>query len=371
MEFEQYRVAIVDDLDVNLVVASDILSSLGCEIVTAKNGRELFSMLDEVSVDLILLDIMLPGIDGYEICRFLKGDREKAHIPIIFLTAKNDREDVVKGFDCGGVDFITKPFYAKELLYRVKAQLETRERIRLKELHEKERFENIRRESVSELITNIAHHWRQPLNVMSLASMNAKIKAQKNGCSDEELANLLDMISSSCLNLSNIIEIFKNRAKKDDDIRVIPLGKTLEDTLMIVLDSRLSRMDIINNIPENLEINTSYTTLSEVFMIILKNVIEVSEERGITNSMVIFDANVGSGSVKLSIRDNLGGIKDDLIERVFDPYMTTFFPTSHKGLGLYIAKRLVEEELEGSIKVVNVENGLQIDIDIPIQRRGF
>lgn len=365
MGFDQYKVVIVDDLDVNLVLAGDILSSIGCTLITAKNARELFDIIDGQKVDLILLDIMLPGIDGYEICRFLKSDKDKSSIPIIFLTAKNDRDDVIKGLECGAVDYITKPFYAKELLYRVKTQLEIREQTKLKELHEKDRLERHRRESVLELISNISHHWRQPLTIINMAAINAKNRAEELGYEDAEILNSLEIVSSNCSHLSNVIEIFRNRLNKNEETKLFNLKKALEDTLMLVLDSRLARIDVIDDIPDSLEVHSCYATVSEVFMILLKNIIEVSEERDIGDPKVLFCTEVVGDRLKIYIKDNLGGIEEGIIDKIFDPYLTTFFPSSHKGLGLYIAKRLVEEELLGDIRVQNVDKGTQVEIEIP------
>ncbi len=123
MEYES-RILIVDDVLDNIQVAMNILKEDRYDFSYAKNGESALSLLHENKFDLILLDIMMPGIDGYEVCRRIKRDPLYSDIPIIFLTAKADTDSMTKGFAIGGVDYIVKPFHAAELLARVKTHLD-------------------------------------------------------------------------------------------------------------------------------------------------------------------------------------------------------------------------------------------------------
>ncbi len=120
------RILIVDDVIDNIRVAMNILKEDGYEFSFAHNGSEALRLIsaDTEAFDLILLDIMMPGVNGFEVCGKLKENAKTADIPIIFLTAKVDVDAITKGFELGGVDYITKPFHANELLARVKTHLE-------------------------------------------------------------------------------------------------------------------------------------------------------------------------------------------------------------------------------------------------------
>ncbi|MFT5662077.1 MAG: putative two-component system response regulator [Sulfurimonas sp.] len=118
------RILIVDDVLENIQVAMNILKEDRYDFSYAKNGETALSLLHENKFDLILLDIMMPGIDGYEVCRRIKKDPLYSEIPIIFLTAKADTDSMSKGFEVGGIDYIVKPFHANELLARVKTHLD-------------------------------------------------------------------------------------------------------------------------------------------------------------------------------------------------------------------------------------------------------
>ena len=120
----KYNILIVDDVIENIQVAMNILKEDNYEFSFAKNGENALELMRDNSFDLILLDIMMPGIDGYEVCRQIKKEPALADIPVIFLTAKADTDSMSKGFDLGGVDYIVKPFHASELLSRVKTHLE-------------------------------------------------------------------------------------------------------------------------------------------------------------------------------------------------------------------------------------------------------
>jgi signal transduction histidine kinase len=116
-------VLIVEDNPKNIQVLGTILMDAKYRVAVAQKGAAVFGLIPNVKPDLILLDIMMPEMDGYEVCRRLKADPATSAIPVIFLTAKAETDDIVKGFDLGGVDYITKPFRAKELLARVKTQI--------------------------------------------------------------------------------------------------------------------------------------------------------------------------------------------------------------------------------------------------------
>ncbi|MEA2092344.1 MAG: response regulator [Campylobacterota bacterium] len=127
MNNSKYKVLIVDDVDENLKLVATILNKVGYITKTAKDGLSALRLVKESSYDLILLDIMMPIMDGLETCRYLKVEPESASIPVIFLTASNDRSTLIKAYNVGGVDYIKKPFFKEELLARVNLHLELKD----------------------------------------------------------------------------------------------------------------------------------------------------------------------------------------------------------------------------------------------------
>lgn len=114
----------VDDKPQNLQFLGKLLSDNGYEVGMAQNGYQALNFVKKNDPDLILLDIMMPEMDGYDVCKSIKADFSTRHIPVIFITAKTDTDDVVKGFDAGGVDYVTKPFNSAELLARIRTHVE-------------------------------------------------------------------------------------------------------------------------------------------------------------------------------------------------------------------------------------------------------
>lgn len=121
---DKIRILIVDDTPENIQVAASILSRCGYETAFDEDGEKALRHVRSVKFHLILLDILMPGTDGYEVCRRLKADAETKHIPVIFLTARSDTDSIVKGFEAGAADYVTKPFRKAELLARVNTHLE-------------------------------------------------------------------------------------------------------------------------------------------------------------------------------------------------------------------------------------------------------
>jgi len=117
-------VLIVDDTPRNINVLANVLSREGHLISAATSGKQAFTIIEKIVPDLILLDIMMPEMDGFEVCRRLKASPKTSNIPIIFLTAKTESEDIVTGFEMGAVDYVTKPFTASVLVARVRTHLD-------------------------------------------------------------------------------------------------------------------------------------------------------------------------------------------------------------------------------------------------------
>lgn len=117
-------ILIVDDYIQNVQVLAQNLEACGYDIAIGRNGEEALALVEKVRPDMILLDVMMPDMSGFQVCERLRADKQNSDIPVVFLTAKTESEDVSEGFQCGGSDYIHKPFSAPELLARVRLHLE-------------------------------------------------------------------------------------------------------------------------------------------------------------------------------------------------------------------------------------------------------
>ena len=123
----QQEILVVEDTQASLRLLADILTKQGYRVRPASDGSLALKSVAVKAPDLILLDVNMPGMDGYEVCRRLKADEQSRRVPIIFISAHSETEQKVKGFDAGGVDYITKPFQPEEVLARVRTQLRLRD----------------------------------------------------------------------------------------------------------------------------------------------------------------------------------------------------------------------------------------------------
>ncbi|MEJ1936909.1 response regulator, partial [Nostoc sp. NIES-2111] len=150
-------ILIVDDIPTNIKVLFDLLNQAGFRVSVAKNGQSALAKAKEALPNLILLDVMMPGIDGFETCRQLKANPKTKDIPVIFMTARTDTVDKVKGLQLGAVDYITKPIQHEEVLARINVHLELR-RTQLR-LAQEEKMS-----SLGQLVAGIAHEINNPVN---------------------------------------------------------------------------------------------------------------------------------------------------------------------------------------------------------------
>jgi CheY-like chemotaxis protein len=151
------RVLVVDDISKNLQIVGTMLRNEGYQVMPATSGVQALERALGQPPHLILLDLMMPEMDGLEVCRRLKAEPLTRQIPVIFLTASNEMEHLVKGFEAGAVDYITKPFNAPELLARVRTHLELQlARERLREMNEEK----------NEFMGIAAHDLRNPLSAI-------------------------------------------------------------------------------------------------------------------------------------------------------------------------------------------------------------
>lgn len=120
---EPASILIMDDIARNIQVLASVLDKAGYRVAAATDGRQALAMLTSVLPDLVLLDVMMPGLDGFQVCRRIKESAEAGHVPVILLTARTAAEDLLTGFQAGAVDYVTKPFNTKELLARVRTHV--------------------------------------------------------------------------------------------------------------------------------------------------------------------------------------------------------------------------------------------------------
>lgn len=199
---EASHILIVDDAPHNIRLLGTILQQEGYKISGAQNGLKALKIASKTSPDLILLDIMMPRMDGFETCRRLKSDPSTQGIPIIFLTARDHVQDMVKGFQLGAADYITKPFNTLELVARI------RNHLKLKKA-ENDRLQKERLKSILALAGAVCHELVQPLQTISGLSEILLLTVNR----DDAVQIKIEEIDQQVQRMVKIIEKLRNITK--------------------------------------------------------------------------------------------------------------------------------------------------------------
>ncbi|MDD2697991.1 MAG: hybrid sensor histidine kinase/response regulator [Arcobacteraceae bacterium] len=339
-------ILIVDDTKANVDILLNLLEDY--ELVVALDGYSALDILNEDNeIDLILLDVMMPEIDGFEVCRRIQKNPKIAHIPVIFITARTEDESIEKGFSVGGVDYVQKPFRAIELLSRIKTQLKIK-------ANEKKLIEFNKFEAISELLENMAHQWRQPLSAISVSASGMMLQKEMEMLTDESFYSLSNAIvqntQSLSKTLSNFGKVFQYKAESDSFL----LDKFLEDEKE-ELFKKNENIEFIFQIKKGLFIKGSSDKFSVILENIIQNSIDALVEHQVKDGLIAISAYQKNENIIVNIKDNGGGINKEIIEKIFEPYFTTQHKSLGKGLGLYVVYFLVKESFQGDIRVYNDE----------------
>jgi two-component system cell cycle response regulator len=192
------KILVIDDLPENVFILQDRLVQEGFEVITAYDGNEGLEKANAVLPDLILLDVMMPDISGFEVCKILTTNEKTKHIPIILVTAKASAEDTKEGLEAGAFDYIKKPFNRIELMARVKSALKLSEA-------NKQLLEVEKRTTFIATIVTANHKIKQPLTLLSLSSAALKNELVKENISKEALLSRIKYIDAAIKDIGDVL----------------------------------------------------------------------------------------------------------------------------------------------------------------------
>jgi len=345
-----FAVLIVDDNVQNLQVLADILRGGNFKIAMVKDGFKALDFISRKKPDLVLLDIMMPEMDGYEVCTRMKADEKCKDIPVIFISALSDTENKIRGFEVGGVDYITKPFHREEVYARVNAHL------RLKRANEKLKTANeLLRESNAakdKLFSVIAHDLRGPIGSLC---QTVEIMSETSDEPDKDLqAELLRSLSISVKGVHYLLEnLLYWAGSQSGQMPFHPGPVRLSDIVdpnIHLLDSiaRSKNIRMLSEIaPEREEQEILVWADREMMEIVVRNLISNALKFTPDGGEVSVTAVQRGNEVEISVRDTGVGIGDENIIRLFHlhDHFSTRGTRSEKGsgLGLLLCKEFTEK----------------------------
>ena len=251
--------------------------------------------------------------------------------------------------------FILILIYRQYLLKEMNKKLHKKVEIEIQKNEEKNRIsiQQSRMASMGEMIENIAHQWRQPLSTISVAASGMEVKKQLDMLTSEDIDHAIKHIKDTTQFLSNTIEDFRNFFSKDKISSDLDIEKTLKKSLDLV-NAAFMKNNIIVHVDSKSIIFSSYENeLIQVLMNILINAKDALENKK-TEKIILIKVKKVANKISISIRDNGGGIPDDIIDKIFEPYFTTKHQFNGTGIGLYMSKLIVEKHLDGELNVKNI-----------------
>ncbi len=380
------KILIADDELVSRAKLGCILKDFG-ECIEVENGEQAMKIACSAPFpDLILLDVMMPGMNGYDTCEELKRNPETKHIPIIFITALMDQEDEVKGFQCGASDFIKKPFAPDIVKARVSTLLEIKKyrdnlellvSERTKELEEayenlKSTHEQILQQeklaSIGQLAAGVAHEINNPTGFISsnlgtlakyLDKIETFIQEISNSVGEEHqekvtnlrkklkidflLEDIRDLVSESLEGTDGIKKIvmgLKNFSRKDQDTCISAnINECMENTLNVIWNELKYKATVQKQYGELNNTKCYPQQLNQVFMNLLVNAAHAIEEKG----DITIKTMQKNGTITVSIADTGCGISQENLQKIFNPFFTTKEVGKGTGLGMSIATDIVNK----------------------------
>jgi signal transduction histidine kinase len=330
-------VLIVDDNPKNLQVLGTLLRKTDCNLAAALSGKQALNTIEKVKPDLILLDVMMPEMDGHEVCRRIKSNKETSHIPVIFLSAKSETEDVVSGFELGAVDYISKPFIGSELLARVNTQLYLK---KIKDNHAEEiKFKG-------KFFSIIAHDLRESFGMVFTTVQ--LLKNEREILSDEETNDLLGNMESTTKNTLDLLENLLEWAKSQTgNIRYSPGKVKLNGAVSEVLKSTA---DLAHR--KNIEINSSLSPVAvfadrNMLLLILRNLLSNALKFTPVGGAISLSSVSLNGKIKIQVSDNGVGMSPVKIEKLFKIENRVTTPGTENepgnGLGLILCREFTQQ----------------------------
>ncbi len=382
------KILIVDDKSSNRIALEKVLRSVRADVVAAESGPEALTLCLQQDFAMVLLDVNMPGMNGYEVAKRLHQAENTRHLPILFVTALYaDTRNKLMGYDVGAVDFIQKPIDDKIVLSKVNVFLELYNRRREVEIlnsHleqrvmeevEKNRKKDLllmqqsRLAAMGEMIGNIAHQWRQPINALNLILANIQSAHECQELSDDFLDEKVENGQQIILKMSATIDDFRNFFRPDKKKTRFDLESVVYDALSLVEAGLKSHHIAVRFDPPETPVHAvGYANeYSQVVLLVLTNAKDaITQSMPRSGGKIFIELVNEDDQVRLSVRDNGGGIDESILDRIFDPYFTTKNNQQGTGIGLYMAKMIIEEHMGGTISAVNVDGGAAFHVSIPL-----
>ncbi len=369
MDKEQSLILIVDDNKNDLQILGNILREAGYKIAATANGTDALEFVGKKNPDLILLDVKMPDIDGYEVCRRIKAIDGSDSVPVIFISAMREAGDVLKGFETGGVDYITKPFTKDEVLARVNAHLTIfRQKKKLDKLNRD--LSEINR-TKDKFFSIIAHDLKNPLG--SFKNVTGFMLNNFPELGEGEKIEFLNLMNDSAQHVYSLLENLLNWSRSQtgklefNPVKVDLKILAAENISLIKMNADKKDIAIINEINERTNVFADPNMVSTIIRNLITNAVKFTHKGG----EVVISSKKKGNFVEVTVKDSGIGMNEDISSKLFN--MKAHHSTKGTeeeggtGLGLILCKEFVERH-GGSIWVESeVDKGSSFRFTLPVR----
>lgn len=360
------RVLVVDDDPIGLRILQDVLADLDCRMLVATSGERALELCSKNLPALILLDVKMKGMNGFETCKAIKANPATRDAVVLFLSAKTELASRLEGLACGGIDYITKPYSAEEVRAKVATHLEN---LRLREeLSARNRELDLAIQKQDQLLGMAAHDLRTPLTAILVASKTLK----RRRLGTEQQAELLEIIESSSNHMQGLIEeLLDMAALRSSQVRVRPtvgcLNNLVTERLRLhTYAAQTKKITLKTELAAMPSLRLDHQKIGQVIDNLVTNAIKYSWPE----SEVRIATGIKDGNIELAVEDHGVGISPKDLGQLFEPFAKlgsrpTQGESSH-GLGLAIARNIVHTH-GGKILVESTpDKGSTFTVRIPL-----
>lgn len=372
IDLKDISILVVDDNEMNVDLLVNILERYHFKIYTATRGQEALEIVEKHLPEIVLLDINMPGMSGYEVCRQMKANEASKDIPVMFISALDDMDNVLEGFEAGGVDYITKPFKYREVIARVKTQVTlSRQKRQIEKMREREHqhyesMDKLRRQ----FIGSATHDLKNPLFVISgYADM---LEMSPDIGSDTQLLGFVHSIQRGVEKMSGLVHDILDLLQLETEVTLTKtlvdfqtfLQQATNDLLIRATDKNIKLT--VHPPDETVEIQIDIQRMGRVLDNLVTNAIKYTPEGG----QVDVIGKVGHQTVVIEVLDTGLGIPGDNLPKIFEPFERVnteeHMAQEGTGLGLSIVRTLVEQH-DGSVSVESeLGKGSRFSVTLPM-----
>ncbi len=354
-------ILIVDDTPINLQILGSFLKKYNYRVALSQSGKDAIEFVQNKKIDLILLDIMMPEMNGFEVCKKLKSNSATKDIPVLFITALTDTTSKLKAFEAGGLDYITKPFLPEEVLARVKVNI-------LRRQYERALIESSQMKS--DFVSSVSHELRTPLtSILGFSSTILNDPNMDSATQREFVKIIYDESKRLSRLIENVLSISRIESRTIsynlEPVNINPLIEEVYHSQKILCESKGIKIKYdMENHPT--KVNADRDAIKQTLLNLVGNAIKFSNKGGIVKMTL----STNGSFAELRIEDNGLGIPEKDLPRIFEKFYRVHRPGTEiegTGLGLPIVKEIVESH-QGKIEVYSAEGkGTTFKILLPLQ----